>query len=449
MSFVPLIAYIGLLLALLCLWGAIRARRRQRLIDDVPTSRTTGIFIGLVELKGTAEAERPLTSYLAARPCVHYDWQVDEHWSRTVTETYTDSQGKTRTRTRRESGWTTVASGGERVVFFLKDEHGVVRVHPDGAQVEPENIFHETCGRSDPLYYGKGPPHGVPNSDHRRRFVERAIPLHDAIYVIGPAREREDVVAPEIHHDRDAAMFLISTRSEEKISAGYATQFWALGLLAVLLGVAGWMVRDRILEQPWGARWPVYAAAGGGVVGLWALSWLWMAYNSLVGLRQRVRQAWSNVDVQLKRRADLIPNLVRTVEALRDHERRVQTELTELRSQRGATQPGEAGPDPRGCKPLLMAIVEAYPELKADTSFLSLQRSLINTEQRIALAREYFNNIATFYNSRLEIVPDRYVAALARLRPQPLLVASDFERAPVEVKLIDDEPAQPYARRSS
>src|SRR5258708_34863440 len=95
---------LGGLLALLLVFLAIRAGRRQRLISNLPTSKTTGVFIGLVELKGTAEVEQPLTSYLARQPCVYYDWRVQEHWSRIVTETYTDSQGRSQTRTRPESG---------------------------------------------------------------------------------------------------------------------------------------------------------------------------------------------------------------------------------------------------------------------------------------------------------------------------------------------------------
>jgi hypothetical protein len=160
-----------------------------------------------------------------------------------------------------------------------------------------------------------------------------------------------------------------------------------------------------------------------------------MVYNSLIDLRQRVRQGWSQVEVQLKRRQDLIPNLVETVKGLRDHEQDLQTELAELRGQMEATPPGVAGPDHRACGALLLAIRERYPELKADKSFLNLQKNLSDTEQRIALARGYFNEIATFYNTRLEVVPDRFVAALVGLKAQALMAANDFERAPVEVAL--------------
>src|SRR4051812_49757306 len=102
------LAMSGGLLALGCLWGALKAAVRRRLVDGLPTSKTTGVFIGLVEVKGSAESEAPLTSHLAAVRCIHYAWSVEEKWSRTVTETTTDSKGNTQTTTRHESGWSTV-----------------------------------------------------------------------------------------------------------------------------------------------------------------------------------------------------------------------------------------------------------------------------------------------------------------------------------------------------
>src|SRR5882724_5081593 len=109
--FVPLLPGLGGVLAFVCLLFALRDGKRQRLVDNLPTSKTTGVFIGLVELKGTAESGQPLTSYLAEQLCVHYGYSIEEAWSRTVVETYTDSEGKTQTRTRTESGWTTVDRG--------------------------------------------------------------------------------------------------------------------------------------------------------------------------------------------------------------------------------------------------------------------------------------------------------------------------------------------------
>ncbi|MBU6402034.1 MAG: LemA family protein [Verrucomicrobia bacterium] len=426
---------LGLALALACLWAALRAGKRKRLVDDLPTSKTTGVFIGLVELKGTAEAEMPLTSYLAATACVAYDWSIQEHWSRTVIETYTDSQGRPQTRTRTESSWTTIAQGNQCLPFYLKDDCGVIRIEPEGARLEPQTVMDQTCGRADPLYYGKGPGGAVANSDHRRRFHETAIPLHAALYVMGQARERPDVVAPEIAQDRNAPLFLISTRSEAAVSAEFRWSFLGWTALGLVLAVAGWFARDLARGADPQVRWPHYGLAGAGYLGAAALGWVWMVFNSLIDLRQRVRQAWAQVDVQLQRRHDLIPELVQMVKGLRDYERTLQTEVAELRSQLAATPPGEPGPDYRACTKMLVAIAERYPELKTQESFANLRKNLVDTEQRIALARAYFNDIATFYNTRLEIVPDRWIAALGALRVQALMAANDFERAPVPVAL--------------
>ena len=153
-DFAPFLPLIGALLAAASLFFAFRDGRRRRLIENLPTSKTSGVFIGLVELKGTAESAGPLTSYLAGAACVQYAWTVEEHWSRTVTETYTDDKGHTQTRTRTESGWTQVAGGGEMIPFYLQDDCGVILVRPEGAKIEPVKIFDETCTPLNPIYYG-------------------------------------------------------------------------------------------------------------------------------------------------------------------------------------------------------------------------------------------------------------------------------------------------------
>lgn len=430
----------GALLALLCLVASYRAGKRGRLIDQLPTSKTTGVFIGLVELKGTAESSAPLTSYLAGGACAWYSWSVEERWSRTVTETYTDSEGKTQTRTRHESGWTTVANGGEMIPFFIQDDEGLVLVQPDGAKVEPVTVFDEKCGRGDPLYYAKGPEGSVSDSDHVRRFQECAIPLRAELFVMGQARERAEVVAAEIAADQEAPLFLISTRTEKQVSQGYKGSFWGWGSFGFVLAVAGFVIADLATHADIDPRWPVFVLVGAGYLFAAALGWTWLAFNSLVDLRQRVRQAWAQVDVQLKRRHDLIPNLIEMVKGYGDYEKNLQAELAALRTQLQATPPGVAGTDFRALKGTLIAITEHYPELKADTTFAQLQRNLTDTEQRIALARGYFNDIATHFNTRLETVPDRFVAALAAMKPQPLLQADEFERAPVTVDLAPAEP---------
>ncbi len=427
---------LGGLLALFFLWFSLRQRRRHRLLHDLPTSKVRGVFIGLVELKGSAESETPLRSHLAEKPCVHYTWRVEEHWRRTRTETYTDSKGKRKTRTVTTTGWDTVAQGGDTQDFYLRDDTGPVLVRPAGAKIDTVGMFSRTVTRSDPLYHGKAPPVVVNGSTGQRRFTERGIPLHARLYVVGTSRERRDIVAPEIA-SAPGAEFIVSCRSEESVKNGMAAGSWfawVLGLVALPLGL--FFGYGDSPYRP--AALPLYCTLLAlAWLAAWAVGWVWMAHDSLVGLRERVRQAWSLIDVQLKRRHDLIPALARSVEALASHEQSTQTAVAELRAQSQATRPGLAGPDPHAVAPLLRAVVERYPNLRADEGFAGLHRELVETEQRIALARAYYNDIATHYATRLEIIPDRFVARLRKLVPEPLLAATDFERAPVTVNFAD------------
>jgi hypothetical protein len=212
--------------SLLALYAAFRSGRRRWLVESIPTSKTTGVFMGLVEVKGTAFMQSPLISHLAGIPCAQYSWNVSEHWSRTVSETYTDSKGETQTRTRHESGWTTVDSGEQMISFYLQDECGEVLVRPENATIEPMQVFHKQCSPEDPLYYEKGPMEAVSYSDHERLFVETAIPMNIPLYVMGKAREREDVVAAEIAYDKDAPLFLISTRFEEQVRKSFSRKLF-------------------------------------------------------------------------------------------------------------------------------------------------------------------------------------------------------------------------------
>jgi hypothetical protein len=406
-------------IAAICVWFCLRAGKHKRLIDTLPTSKVQGVLIGLTEVKGSVECAHPITSYLAGATCVYYSYCVEEHWSR--------GSGKNK-----RDGWTTVASDTRSVPFYLRDDTGALLVRPEGATVEGRLAFSQTCGRSDPLYYAKGPANAIANSTGTRRFTEHTLDLNAPLYIVGQARERQDVIAPEIAAHPDAEMYLISVRTEEKISRGFWWKFWGLGLFGLVLCATPFWARDMALKQPFSSfEWPLtYSLLYANV---WFWGWLITSVNSLIALRQRVRQAWAQVDVQLKRRHDLIPNLVSVVTASRDHEARVQEAVAALRSQMTATPPGVAGADYESVHSRLIVLAEAYPDLKTSEAFLQLSRNLSDTEQRIALAREYFNNIATFYNTRLETIPDCWLAQLVSMEPAALMQANGFERAPVKI----------------
>ena len=430
----PYVPWIGGLLALGCMLAAFRNYRRKRLSEELPTTRALGVFMGLVEMKGAAECEKPLVSRLSDAVCVHYEWSVEEEWERTETVSRTDSQGRNVQETETRSGWTSVGQGTASVPFYVKDATGAVLVQPKGAEMDPPVVLNRTCSPSDDLYFGKGPPAEISDSNHRRRFVEKAIRLHGPVYIIGKARERKDVVAAEIAADENAPLFLISGRSEEEVQSGYFWRALSWTVLGLVLLVAGLVTWDTLLGRDWHARQALYFKAAGGYFAVWTVAWVWNVFNDIIGLRNRVREGWSLIDIQLKRRHDLIPNLVRIVSALRDHERNVQEQLAALRAQATIVPAGRPGSVPMALKPALIAVQEKYPVLKAMGAFQQLQKDLVDTEERIALARDYYNSIATHFNTRIEQVPDRFVCLLTVMRRFDLLSAQDFERAAVKVE---------------
>ncbi len=402
-----------------CLLLALNAGRKRRLLDDTPVSKALGVFVGEVELEGRCVRRDPFMSYLAERPCVMYSWSVSEHWRRARQETYTDDKGRTRTRTVIDTGSDTVASGGETGGFYVQDETGYVWVNPEGADLETVTMFDRDVDRDDPLYYDKGPDEAVEGSTGERSFTEYGLPVGTLLFVRGRASERPDIVAAQIKHEDKADMFIITPRKSQEISDGKATAFILWNLVGAAFAAAFGAVLlagARPDVAPFGLLLGVclyLLAAGAG--------WVWMVFNSITGLRNRVRQAQSLIDVQLKRRADLLPPLVACVQGLRAHEASVQTLVAALRSQ-------AAGGHVAALAPMLVAVAERYPELRGQQVFAGLSKQLVETEDRIALARAYHANIATFYNTRLQRVPDRYVADIVKMQPEPLFVAEGFER---------------------
>ena len=153
------------------------------------------------------------------------------------------------------------------------------------------------------------------------------------------------------------------------------------------------------------------------VVLLLPLIWFVVQYNSLIGLRNYIAESWSNVDTELKRRYDLIPNLVSTVKGYAEHEREVLERVVELRN-RCAANHGPVTDQARDEGQLVDALkqmfvlVEGYPQLKADQNFLKLQGELVNTENRIQAARRFYNGNVRDYRNKCESFPSNLVASL-------------------------------------
>ncbi len=173
------------------------------------------------------------------------------------------------------------------------------------------------------------------------------------------------------------------------------------------------------------------------VVGL-AVLYVVFAYNGLITLRNRVKEAWSDIDVQLKRRYDLIPNLVNTVKGYAAHESGVFEKVTEARA--NAMQAGNAHDKAEAENMLsqslksLFAVAEAYPDLKANQNFLELQRELSDTENKIQASRRFYNGNVLELNNKIEMFPSNVIASLFHFGKSEFFEVADAEKEPVAVQ---------------
>ena len=166
--------------------------------------------------------------------------------------------------------------------------------------------------------------------------------------------------------------------------------------------------------------------------------WVISAYNGLVSFRMKTKNSWSQMDVQLQRRFDLIPNLVETVKGYMGHESEVFTKVAELRTAWANTtsvkEKAELDNQLSGTLKTIMAVSENYPELKANQNFSELQEELRNTENKISYSRQFYNDTVTKYNTKLEILPTNIIANMFHFEPAELFKV-DTEEARKNVKV--------------
>lgn len=164
-----------------------------------------------------------------------------------------------------------------------------------------------------------------------------------------------------------------------------------------------------------------------------------LIYDNLIRLRNNVNKAWSNIDVLLQKRHDLIGNLVNTVKGYMRYEKTVLIKLTEMRTAWASVQNGE--PDSKmaasnqitGTLKTLFADVEGYPDLKADTTFMNLQQQLIEMENEISDRREFYNDTVNEYNIHIKIIPYNFFSGLLGYKPIPFFQAPEGSKEPVKV----------------
>lgn len=172
------------------------------------------------------------------------------------------------------------------------------------------------------------------------------------------------------------------------------------------------------------------------------VGWFFATYNGLVGLRNKVKDQWAQIDVQLKRRADLIPNLVETVKGFAKHEKSTFEDVIKARntfvSAKTPEEEMKAAGELEQTVSKLFALAEAYPELKSNENFISLQNDLKDTEDKISYARQFYNDAVLKYNNKVEMVPSNIVAGMFNFAKETFFEATKEEKETPKVS-FDDE----------
>ena len=172
-------------------------------------------------------------------------------------------------------------------------------------------------------------------------------------------------------------------------------------------------------------------------------------YNGLIRSRMRTREAWSGIDVQLKRRADLVPNLVETVRGYASHERETFENVTNARAMLqqagGPAEAAQANNQLTQALRSLFAVAEAYPQLRASENFMALQKELADIEEKIAYARQFYNRNVTDFNSRIQVFPNVMIANMFNFQPFEFFEAEEEAREVPHVSFTPPPAAEPPA----
>jgi LemA protein len=422
--------------------------RRRWLMADLPTSDAAHVFVGMNEVVGTAvPLATPIVAPYSAVECV---------WYRSLLERE-ESNGNDR------SEWETVADERSEAPFWIADDSGRVLVRPLGASVYPRERLRDTHPGRPTRYSGLSLLHSLSGgsllgglSNARHRSTEWVIRPDEQIYLLGEATLRSDAVALEFAPS-DAITgvqrrpLLVASGDERQTARRTAWQ--ALGLLvlamagAALLPAAWHAIRtadetggESTIEAV-GSQMVVAALL---VLAVLPVMYVGRLYNRLVAVRNRAQAAWSLIDVHLRKRHDLLPELARVVDAAYAHERSVQESLAALR---GGAPPPAARARPAGAPPhpaaapdradherarSLVALAEAYPELRTQENTAALLREIAAAENGVAFARTFYNDAVTVMRDRRQRFPGMLLAPLVPVPSMELFQPDEPDARPAE-----------------
>lgn len=402
---------IAVLIGVILRWIASRADQKNWIIEKAPPLpiRLANVHDD-VWVSGDVRCDDPLRIPHFSHGCVYYEYKKEEKVTRRV--------GK-----RTTTSWVTRDHQTNAIPFRIDDEGSTLWIIPENARLED---LSDTGYDYDGGWLGS-------NWRHSATFL----PCPGRVSAVGSVSEKRDALQPYqniplIVTTRSRKEYLKSIERGETVLRviGYILLF--LGFLALFAGLThldGWMGSG---DEGMTMR---FATAIGGAILLFFLCWLWITYNRIVMYRIRADAAWRQIDVDLKQRYDMIPNLVATVKAYAQHESSLFEEIARLRNlaaQSDRRQTMEIEPQVVGKIRSLNAVIEQSPDLKANELFLRLHQQLTAIEDKIAYGREFFNDAVAEYN----IFVQQFPASLVFRRPAlPMFVAIENEKHVPDVKL--------------
>jgi len=345
----------------------------KRMIENIPTSKVKGVFPGITEIMGQIQPHNTLISARYSGEAVVYCKYLLKRL---------EKSGK-------KSRWVTVESGTKLNVFNIRDDTGEIPVNATGAEVHAKRTYYSRSGNL--------------------KYYEWTLRPDQEIYVLGPAvldnpMDQNLTIAAS----REERHFVISDQGENSVMRQYAR----VGLL--VLGTALSCCIVAVMTIYGGASFDAFGYFAGALVAVVFLIVLNIAFlfNDLIFVNNWQQRGKSNLDVSLKRRADLIPNLVRVVSETLTHERDLQVTLSELRGS-GCQQPVGA------MHQRFMALLEQYPNLSGNEVIVDLNNRIVAVENQLQYARTGFNAVTQQFNSRVKQFPEVFLAKIMRLVEKP------------------------------
>ncbi len=388
----------------------LRRIRTKRWIENIPTVSTKGVVYGIGEVKGTVavpNGAEPILSPLTTTPCTGYQYIVKER----------RGSGK-------NSRWVTIRNDITFQPFLCVDRDGELLVDAGGSEM----IIQKTTRKS------KG----------RIRQTEHRLELDVPVYAIGPI-----IVNPETHDTLmmaedpsfvGKAPFVVSDYSEEEVVSRKASG----GFLFLNCGMNAFMLAGLgISGMLGGFGSSSYLAAALAPVGYVLLVLAIILYNDLVFLQKRAEAMWANIDVALKKRFDLLPQLVEIARRFFTHEKEIQESVAELRAASGGGNP--LNPESatlsvgreQGILSRIRALREAYPDLKASQTAADLFNRIRDLEDEIALMRDGYNHAVEIYNTRIARIPEVLIAKTFRFQSRSFFNIADTPDAARAVSVSD------------